>query len=157
MSVATLRRLAVFFLAAPFLVGGCRGAPDTGDAGLVLDLAISPTPPAVGPARLIITLSDSTGAPVDGAEILVEGNMSHAGMVPVLGTAEAEGNGRYSVPEFRFSMAGDWILTTRATLPDGRWVESITGTTVVSPIRDRGAEIAPGAGSVRLALLEARP
>lgn len=105
------------------LLGGCRGEMEAGDSGLALDVAISPTPPSVGPARLIISLVDSAGTPLDGAEILVEGNMSHAGMAPVVDTALAEGPGKYGVPSFGFTMAGDWVLTLRATLPDGRWVQ----------------------------------
>jgi len=116
------------------LLAACRGEMETGDSGLALDVAISPTPPVVGPARLIISLEDSTGTPVDGAEILVEGNMSHAGMVPVVDTAQAEGPGRYAIPEFQFTMAGDWILTLRATLPDGRWVSAQRPTNVVGRI-----------------------
>ena len=46
--------------------------------------------------------------------------MSHAGMVPVLETASADVPGRYYVPEFNFTMAGDWVLTLEAILPDGR-------------------------------------
>jgi hypothetical protein len=118
-------------LALPLLMTGCRGGPDTGDESLVLEVAISPTPPVVGPARLIITLHDTAGVPLENAEILVEGNMSHAGMVPVLGTAEEEREGHYAVPDFRFTMAGDWIITARATLPDGRWVQTMTSTQVV--------------------------
>ena len=101
-------------------LSACRGSEDAGDPGLLMDLAISPTPPGVGPARLIITLRDTLGAPVGGARIVVEGNMSHAGMVPVLDTASADVEGRYYVPEFDFTMAGDWVLTLEAILPDGR-------------------------------------
>ena len=101
-------------------LSGCRGEANAGDPELVMELAISPTPPGVGPARLIITLRDTSGAPMDGARILVEGNMSHAGMVPVLDTASADEGGRYYVPEFDFTMAGDWVLILEASLPDGR-------------------------------------
>lgn len=101
-------------------LSGCRGGEDAGDPELVIDLAISPTPPGVGPARLIITLEDTSGTPLDGARIVVEGNMSHAGMVPVLDTASADMGGRYYVPAFDFTMAGDWVLTVEAMLPDGR-------------------------------------
>ncbi|MFH1764196.1 MAG: hypothetical protein ABIF09_08400, partial [Gemmatimonadota bacterium] len=56
--------LTLTLLLLPALsVGGCRGEMEAGDPGLVLDWAISPTPPAVGPARLIISLEDSAGAP----------------------------------------------------------------------------------------------
>lgn len=103
----------------------CRGAPpsETGDPDLSVAVGISPTPPVVGPARILLTLTDSQGRGVPGASIRVEGNMNHAGMVPVVDTAVEEGEGRYAVPAFRFSMAGDWILTVRASLPDGRWKE----------------------------------
>jgi hypothetical protein len=128
-----LTKAVVMALALPLLLTACRGAPDTGDPSLVLDLAISPTPPTVGPARLIINLRDTAGVPLEGAEVRVEGNMSHAGMVPVLATAQEEAPGLYAVSDFRFTMAGDWILTTRATLPDGRWAQTMTTTQAVSP------------------------
>jgi hypothetical protein len=85
----------------------------------------------VGPARLIITFSDSAGLPLEGAEVVVEGNMSHAGMVPVFDTATAEDPGRYGISDFNFTMAGDWILTVRATLPDGRRAQIDHPTNVV--------------------------
>ena len=114
-----------------FILGGCRGEMETGDPGLILDVAISPTPPVVGQARLIITMEDISGAPVEDARIVVEGNMSHAGMTPVVDTAQAEGSGQYGISDFRFTMAGDWILTLHATLPDGRWVRVQEKTNVV--------------------------
>ena len=120
------------FLLLPLLAfGGCRGEVQPGDPGLLLEVGISPTPPGVGPARLIITLRDTLGAPLEGAEVQVEGNMSHAGMTPVLGTAVPQGQGLYSVPDFTFTMAGDWTLTVTATLPDGRWTQLRAGTSVV--------------------------
>jgi len=126
--------LRLLFLSL-LLLAACRGSEmDRGDTGLVLDVVISPTPPAVGPARLIVSLEDTTGTPVDGAEIVVEGNMSHAGMVPVVDTAQAEGPGRYGISAFEFTMAGDWILTLRATLPDGRWTQSTKATNVVGRV-----------------------
>jgi hypothetical protein len=45
--------------------------------------------------------------------------MSHAGMTPVI-VERANGEaGTYAVP-FEWTMAGDWIVTISATLPDGR-------------------------------------
>ena len=124
-----LRALGI--LLPVLLLGGCRGEVEQSDPSLTLSVAVSPTPPAVGPARLIVSLADTAGRPVDGARITVEGNMSHAGMVPVLDTARARGDGTYSVPEFRFTMAGDWILTVEATLPDGRTTATRMPVTVV--------------------------
>jgi len=115
----------------PLILGGCRDEVETGDPGLILDVAISPTPPVVGQARLIITMEDTSGAPMEDARIVVEGNMSHAGMTPVVDTAQAEGSGQYGISDFGFTMAGDWILSLYATLPDGRWVRVQERTNVV--------------------------
>jgi hypothetical protein len=131
-------RLAASALGLAFLISGsligCRGDVDTGDPGLVMDVAFSPTPPAVGPARLIITLQDTSGVPVEGALVVVEGNMSHAGMTPVLDTAKAEGPGTYGVADFTFTMPGDWFLTVEATLPDGSQARTVRSTNVVGRI-----------------------
>ncbi len=133
---AAIRRALVLALAGPLLVAGCGEVPETGDPSLVLELAISPTPPLVGPARLIITLHDTLGVPLEGARVQVEGEMDTVEITPVSATAEEEGEGRYSVPRFVFTMPGDWILTTRATLPDGRWAQTMTATKVLGPPRD---------------------
>jgi hypothetical protein len=100
-------------------VTGCAPSQEDG-LGVTVDVGISPTPPLVGPTRLLISLSDSAGVGVEGAEVQVEGNMTHAGMAPVFATAQDEGEGMYVIPGFRFTMAGDWILTLRVTLVDGR-------------------------------------
>lgn len=134
-----LRRmgLSLLILLPLFLSSACRGDAPEGDPTLVLDVGISPTPPAVGSARLIISFRDTSGAPLSQAQIVVEGNMSHAGMVPVVDTATMVAPGEYSVPDFRFTMAGDWILTLTARLPDGRTTTVRKGTDVAS---------APGGG-----------
>jgi hypothetical protein len=123
---------AVLFLLAVSLGSvGCRGDIDTGDPNLALSVAISPTPPMVGEARIIISLSDSEGTPIPDALVEVEGNMSHAGMVPVFDTARGEEAGRYGISDFAFTMAGDWVLDVKATLPDGRWVRILKPANVV--------------------------
>mgnify|MGYP001821836650 FL=1 len=68
----------------------------------------------------------------------VEGNMSHAGMVPVLDTAVAEDPGRYGISDFGFTMAGDWILTVQAVLPDGRAARIDRPTSVVGQMGGGG-------------------
>jgi hypothetical protein len=117
-----MKQAVSILLLAAFGSLGCRGDMDRGDPSVAVDLAISPTPPAVGSARLLISLRDSLDAPLAGAIIAVEGNMSHAGMTPVQDTALAGNPGSYTVPEFHFSMAGEWFLDVEAVLPDGRQV-----------------------------------
>jgi hypothetical protein len=126
--------LLLFLLVLSSGLIGCRGETDWGDPSLRLEVSLSPTPPAVGPARVIITLNDTLGTPVEGALVVVEGNMIHAGMVPVVETAQAEDPGRYGISAFTFTMAGDWVLDLRATLPDGRWVRTRHPTNVVGPM-----------------------
>lgn len=106
------------------ILAGCgrmqQGDPTTRDNYRVT-LAMEPSPAAVGPGVLAVTLKDDAGQAVDGARLEVEANMSHAGMVPVLaGTAESQA-GLYRVP-LRWTMAGDWVVDLKFTLPDGRQV-----------------------------------
>jgi hypothetical protein len=84
-------------------------------------LAIEPSPAAVGPGGLAVTLKDAAGQPVDGARLEVEANMSHAGMVPVLASTAAGQAGLYRVP-LQWTMAGDWVVDLKFILPDGRQV-----------------------------------
>jgi hypothetical protein len=109
------------FLLVITLTGCQRGSSkDIPDIGI--DLAVSPNPPQVGPVLLILTVSDANGQPISGAQIEVEGNMSHAGMAPVLGRAVETTPGHYEAP-LEFTMSGDWSILVKATLPDGRTLE----------------------------------
>ena len=91
-------------------------------ADINIELSVEPTQPAVGPAQLVVIVTDAAGRPINNANLQVEGNMTHAGMVPVLAQATAGENGRYTVP-FEWTMGGDWIVTVTATLPDGSTAE----------------------------------
>jgi hypothetical protein len=103
------------------LLAGCRrSGQDLADVRV--DLVVNPNPPQVGEARLTLTLSDSAGQPISGAEVEFEGNMSHAGMAPTFTQASEVAPGRYEAP-LEFNMAGDWFILVRATLPDGRQLE----------------------------------
>ncbi len=97
----------------------CRGS-SVPENRFEIDLSVSPTPPAVGPARLTIRITDPDGIPVERAMVHVQGTMSHPGMRPTTVTARPTGDGRFAVEEFNFSMAGDWILNVAVGLPDGR-------------------------------------
>src|SRR5690606_15160175 len=88
-------------------------------ADVKMDLSVQPDPPGVGPADLVVSLADAQGQPIEDARLAVKGDMSHAGMVPVLAEIEGGAMGRYTVP-FEWTMSGDWIVTVSAALPDGR-------------------------------------
>lgn len=84
-----------------------------------MTLVFEPDPPEVGPATLIVTMTDARGTPIEDARLQVKGDMSHAGMRPVLAEVKGGTNGRYET-SFEWTMAGDWIVTVTAILPDGR-------------------------------------
>jgi hypothetical protein len=110
--------LAVALLLALASCG--RGGKDLADVGV--DLRIEPQPPRIGPATITVDLSDAAGQPIAGAEVEVEGNMSHAGMVPVIAPAQEIASGHYQAA-LEFTMGGDWFILVRAELPDGRSLE----------------------------------
>lgn len=115
--------IAAFVMLAvlSFSTIGCQASNDT-HSDIALDWEIQPDPPALGTAALTITLRDSTGQLISGAEVELEGNMSHPGMQPVLTTAEETEPGKYSA-DVEFTMGGDWFFLIESTLPDHRVIE----------------------------------
>ena len=81
-------------------------------------VALLDVPASVGPAVVEVRpLLD--GAAVAGATVRVVGDMTHAGMVPVVADAVDTGGGVYRTSDFLFDMAGDWVLSVDVTYPDG--------------------------------------
>ena len=93
-----------------------------GDGGRSVDMQVAaevePSPPSVGATTVRLDLADAGGAPIAGADVSVEANMSHAGMQPVFSDATEVAPGRY-VASFEWTMAGDWFLLVTATASDG--------------------------------------
>lgn len=87
-----------------------------------ISLAVDPDPALVGQTEAVIALTDANGQPITGATLAIKGDMSHAGMQPVLADALEETPGVYRA-QFAWTMAGDWIVTVTATLPDGTVAE----------------------------------
>lgn len=103
------------------LLAGCgRGGKDLPEVGV--DLAIEPDPPRIGPAVVTVALRDGVGQPIRGAVVRLEGNMSHAGMVPELAEATEVAEGLYRA-DLEFTMGGDWFILVMVDLPDGRSME----------------------------------
>ena len=113
--------LCCLILPLILVLAGCgRGNKDLPD--VTVDLDIEPEPPQIGPATITVDLRSSDGQPIAGALVELEGNMSHAGMVPVFNQAEEVSPGRYRT-QLEFTRGGDWFLLVRADLPDGRSLE----------------------------------
>lgn len=113
--------LLMLLLVVTLALAACQKAEnDLPDVSV--DLAVSPDPPQVGPATVTVTLRNADGEPIGGAEMKLEGTMTHAGMVPVFADATETEPGQYEAT-LEFTMGGDWIIIVRATLPDGRSLE----------------------------------
>lgn len=110
-----------FPVALSLLISGCQSS-DVNHSDVELEWEISPKPPAVGLATINFTLRDSTGLLINGAEVELEGNMSHPGMQPIFATAEEIEPGRY-VADVNLTMGGDWYFLIESILPDDRVIK----------------------------------
>lgn len=114
----TSRKKSLLAVLLLLVVVSCgRGEKDLPD--VTMGLRISPEPPQIGPATITILLSNPAGQPISRAEVELEGNMNHAGMVPVFARASEVDPGTYRA-NLEFTMGGDWFILVRAELPDGR-------------------------------------
>ena len=83
---------------------------------------VLPQPPRVGQVAIRLRVTDASLSPLRGAQIKLEGNMSHAGMSPVFANTQEVAPGEYRA-NMELSMAGDWIILVHLTLPDGSKLE----------------------------------
>jgi len=111
-----VRWLLILLLCA--VLASCAQSQEA-DATITLNVAQS----TVGAAQVDVQLADANGQPVSGAVVQLRGDMTHAGMQPVLTTMDDLGNGQYRADDFEFTMAGDWVLTVQAEMPDGSSAE----------------------------------
>lgn len=129
------RRILVSLTAFLTLFAVACRAPDTSGRGadastaIVVDL---PDDPVVGDAPLTVRV-EREGRALRGAEVEITGDMTHAGMAPVVAVAAPTDDGSYRADDFAFTMAGDWILTVEVELDDGERLRSEVATTVRRP------------------------
>lgn len=106
---------------AACLAGGCAPAatPAESSPNVAVDWRVFPDPPVAGPSRISLVLVDgASGRPVRGAEVRLEGNMTHPGMQPVFAAAREVSPGTYEAP-LELTMGGDWLVLVDAKLPEG--------------------------------------
>ena len=110
--------LRVCTAALLFLIAlACHSNPGSSD--LTIEYNTTPQPVRVGPATIDLKLTQKNGAPLSGARVELEGNMSHPGMTPVRGEASEIAPGAYR-GTLQLTMAGDWIVLVHITLADGQ-------------------------------------
>ena len=96
------------------LLAACGGAATpaetTSSKQVNIKVETSPTPAMKGDIELIFTITDASGAPIEGAKVDV--NAEHPAMagMGMSGQATEQGGGKYSI-KASFSDAGDWVLT----------------------------------------------
>jgi hypothetical protein len=115
------KTLVLLATAVALLLGsGCgRESRNAASSNAQIDLTAIPFPAAVGQSRLVIHVTNLAGQPVSDASLSIKGDMTHAGMVPVLTEVQGgDDDGYYNVP-FEWTMAGDWVVTVEVTLNDG--------------------------------------
>ena len=117
-------RTASYLLLLSFLYLAGFGCQSSGNTQPEIDLnwEIEPEPPQVGNSTIHLVLKDSTMKPIEGAQLRLEGNMSHPGMQPVVVNAKEVEPGQYSA-DMNFTMAGDWFIIVTASLNDSIEVE----------------------------------
>ena len=113
---ARVEILAWFCLAAL----GCSSAPH--DAPEVEVSWNTQRLGAPGPLTVDLRLRGAEGQPLSGAQLLLEANMTHAGMAPVWVQPSEVEPGRYRA-SLALGMAGDWYLLLEGSLADGRRLE----------------------------------
>src|SRR5262249_9114577 len=95
-------------------------APATTTAGdLGVRLALDPDPPTTGDNALLVTLTDASGKPVDGARLAFQYDMPAMGAMPEMkggGEVKPEGQGRYLIV-YPLTMLGDWTLIVGIEAP----------------------------------------
>ncbi len=107
------------------------------DAGgeLTIRVGLSPTPPLVGDARVIVHVVDGDGVPVEGATVEISATPASTTDRPTPTVASEQGGGRYIVPAFPFARAGEWTLRSTVLTADGRAVEREEAIRVSGPPR----------------------
>lgn len=140
-----MKRYMLLGLLLMAVLTGCReavdGVPLTPQATAVptytVTLSTDPETLVVGEATLVFVVAAPDGSPVPTEQIQLlsaQGDMTHAGMVPVIEDGRAASfatgrTGRYAMP-FNFNMAGDWIITGTVTLRDGTVIIGTLNTSV---------------------------
>jgi hypothetical protein len=115
-------RHSIVLLVAFFLGVACTPKEQTKDQNLSVSWSAKPSPLMVGPTQFDIKVSYEDGKLFEEDQFEVEANMSHPGMVPVLGIAKKIENGLYQV-NLTTTMAGSWILFLKIKLFSGTVIE----------------------------------
>ena len=109
-----MKRLLVVLSVAALPMIGCLGSPP--ESAFQVNLRLSPTPPLMGPTRLIIEVAGPGGGAVTNADVSVEGlPEGRTDRGATVGVATEEAAGRYVVPGFDLDVGGPWMIAVTVT------------------------------------------
>ena len=121
------------------LLGSCRPPEGTaaGTGGTVTSGGVTVSMQiegerVVGPAPVRVEV-EREGEGVAGASVEVIGEMTHAGMEPVIAPARPVEAGVYRAEDFAFNMAGDWIVSAEVSLDSGEKLRTSRALAVEQP------------------------
>ncbi len=120
-SVRLARVIVTLLILIILIFVGCQRASRSATADNPnVQISLQPAPET---GTLVVNLTDSSGTPITDATVALEGNMNHAGMMPVLADAVADNadgksDGHYTLP-FPMAMLGDWIVSVTVNQANG--------------------------------------
>ena len=96
-------RILSALLIALLVLVGCRQTNEPTAENVSIDVALDSEMAMVGDATLLVTVTDEESNPINDASVSVRGDMTHAGMIPVIPDAVTTGeDGVYAIP-FEFT------------------------------------------------------
>ncbi|MDQ7026820.1 MAG: copper chaperone PCu(A)C [Anaerolineae bacterium] len=127
---------------------GCRQEEALSSEDINIALAFEPADLAVtGDSTVLVTVTDNDGNAINDATVTIRGDMSHAGMAPVIRDVETGEEGVFST-DYEWTMAGDWEVSVTVTLPDGTSAGETFAFTVEGDMSDMGMEDMNMSGAV---------
>lgn len=105
-------------LVIPLLLAACSGNASAGTAtpaqGLSITVETDPSPAMMGEVEIRLTIQDTQGNSVTGADVFVFADHTDMSGMSMSGQASEIGNGVYTI-RADFSMAGNWMLQVEVT------------------------------------------
>lgn len=108
-------------VAIALLAAGCTGKADKAQSGAPLNLrtTFSPDPPKQGPETITVTLTDTNGAPIKGADVKISTTMPAMSMTGPAVTGADNGDGTYTA-HLRLNYATGWQFAVSAATNGNR-------------------------------------
>lgn len=106
-----LLSILVFLLVPALTACGSQAVPSTATARQInIQLTTNPDPARIGDVELILTVTDQSGKPIEGAKVEVTADHTDMSGMVMSGAATEQDGGKYAI-NANFSMSGNWKIT----------------------------------------------